>query len=128
MSEMKPRFPLIKKWLRFMHNGQWQNLGIQFSLNSVYIECNGFKIQWKYQLWMWSFMAELHWYCLWARVSSSKKIMYLSLFMCRCQKKFRSYLEDSEIKLIKNSDCVTLSNEIKLLICLGCRIHLRSSI
>lgn len=56
---------IFKKWLSFMHNVQQQNTGKQFCLNSVYIECNSFKNQWNCQLWVWSFMAEVHCYCLW---------------------------------------------------------------
>lgn len=51
-----------------------------------------------------------------SRVSGSGKIMYLSLFVYRCQKKLKSYWEFSASKLTKtNSDCVILSDEIRLL-------------
>lgn len=49
-----PYFYALKNGLRFMHNGQWQSLGKQFCLISVYIESHSFKIQWCCQLWMWS--------------------------------------------------------------------------
>lgn len=51
-----------------------------------------------------------------SRVSGSGKVMYLSLLVYRCQKKFKSYWEFSESKLTKKySDCVTLSDEIRFL-------------